>query len=141
MGRVVLGFLILLSACSFDLLGPEQGSLEFGARVIPHGEKWLEEPIVQVTGESGRIVVNAKLAAPDPCQELSADLQGRGSGLTLRVAIARNSPACVAALGHFEYDAVIGELAPGTYRLRVVHTYPETGWPTVTALDRTVQVQ
>lgn len=141
MGRAVLGLLLVLSACSLDLVGPEQGALDFTARSAGHGQ-WLEQPVVQAKGESGRIVVNAKLSAPDPCRTLSGTLEREGSELTLQVSIERDqSGGCYQIIGTFEYDAVIRRLPAGSYRLRVIHTYPGTGWPMVTALDRTVQVQ
>ncbi|MBA2245452.1 MAG: hypothetical protein H0W11_10875 [Gemmatimonadetes bacterium] len=142
MGRVLLGLLILLGACSLDLAAPGEGaSLEFAARAAQHGQ-WLEQPIVQATGESGRIVVNAKLSAADPCHTLAGVLEGTGSELTLRVSVARDqSQGCYQIIGTFEYDAVIRDLAPGSYRLRVIHSYAECCWPTVTALDHTLQVQ
>ncbi len=142
MGRVLLGLLILLAACSLEVAGPGgAASLEFAARAGQHGQ-WLEQPIVQATGENGRIVVNATLSAPDPCRTLTGALEGAGSELTLRVSVARDqSEGCYQVIGTFKYDAVIRDLAPGSYRLRVIHSYADCCWPTVTALDRTLQVQ
>lgn len=142
MGRVLLGLLVLLlSACSFEALGPGLGSLDFTVRALGAGQ-WREQPEVQARGEAGRIVVNAQFSAPDPCRTVSAELDRAGSELTLRVSIRPDdSQGCIAAIGNFEYDAVIRALPARSYHLRVIHSYPGTGWPTVTALDRTVTVQ
>jgi hypothetical protein len=137
---LTLAMALLLGACSYDLVAARPGALEFTPQALQHGE-WLEQPEVEARGEAGRIVVSARLSAPDPCQQLNGELERSGSELKLRVTITRVGEACIQPIGTFGYQAVIRDLAPGGYRLRVIHTYPNTGWPTVTALDQTVEVR
>jgi hypothetical protein len=144
MKRVVAMVLcVVLGACSsFEVTGPGADlPLEFSARAAQHGQ-WLEVPVMEAEGQPGRITVNARLSTPDPCRVLSGDLRGEGSKLVLAVAVRPNgSEGCYQVIGTFEYDAVIPGLRPGNYHLQVVHTYPGTGWPTSTVLDRQVQVR
>jgi hypothetical protein len=97
-----------------------------------------------VTAEagSGQVVVRATLAAPDPCRTLDADLDHTDSELTLRVSIRpAGAGACVLVIGRFAYDAVIESVPRGRFGLRVVHTYPSTGWPTETVLTQMIEVR
>ena len=130
----------LLAGCALELTGPNPAELEFSVDAAHHGE-WLEHPEVTAAGGNGAIRVDARLSAPDPCQQLTADAGRSGSTVTLRVRISRVGEACIAAIGTFEYAAVIGQLAPGSYQLRVVHEYPGTGWPSGQVLERTVEVR
>jgi hypothetical protein len=130
---------LLLSGCALELTGPNPADLEFTVMAAHHGE-WLEHPEVNATGDAGAIRVNARLSAPSPCQQLTADADRSGSQVTLRVRITPVGEACVASIGTFEYVAVIGQLAPGSYQLRVIHEYPGTGWPSGPVLEQGVEV-
>jgi hypothetical protein len=130
----------LLSGCALELTGPNPADLEFTVESAHHGE-WLEHPEVAATGDAGAVRVDARLSAPSPCQQLTAQADRSGSEVTLRVRISPVGEACVASIGTFEYAAVIGQLAPGSYQLRVVHEYPGTGWPSGPVLEQTVEVR
>jgi hypothetical protein len=131
---------LLLSGCALELTGPNPADLEFTVKSAHHGE-WLEHPEVAATGDAGAVRVDARLSAPSPCQQLTAQADRSGSEVTLRVRISPVGEACVASIGTFEYAAVIGQLAPGSYQLRVVHEYPGTGWPSGPVLEQTVEVR
>lgn len=138
---IVLLPLLLLSSCSLDLiLGPRTGGLEFSWEAAHHG-LYLPEPELEVAAGRGRIDVHALLSAPDPCQQLTGKLERGSARLTLRVTVRPVGVACVGMIGSFQYDASIRDLAPGTYNLRVIHDYPETGWPSGPVLERQVTVR
>jgi hypothetical protein len=118
---------------------PDTATLQFAVRALDPGQSG--ESVVAEAGQ-GRIAVRATLSAPDPCRALSGELDRSGQHLTLRVSVRPNDAhACVQVIGRFGYDAAIEGLAPGRYRLQVVHTYPATGWPTRAVLDETFDVR
>lgn len=96
---------------------------------------------VSARGEAGKIVVTGRMETPDPCRRLAATARRSGGEVTLRVEAHREGEACIQVIAAFAYDAELPGLPPGTYRLRVVHAYPGTGWDTQTALEETVQVR
>ncbi|MDQ3555338.1 MAG: hypothetical protein M3409_00975 [Gemmatimonadota bacterium] len=136
--RTCLPMLLSLAACSFPLTS-EPSALDFTSRPATSGA-YAERPELTVTGSEGRIVVEAGLSTPDPCREISGALRRSGSELTLEVTIQRSGEICIAAIGAFEYTATIRDLAPGEYRLRVVHEFRGTGWAGGTVLDQQVLV-
>lgn len=92
-------------------------------------------------GGDGTIVVRGRVDTPDPCRRLSGTVEAAGGQVTLRVDAAREGEMCTQVIAAFAYDARITGLAPGTYRLRVVHAYPGTGWDARTALEQSVTVR
>lgn len=92
-------------------------------------------------GEAGRIVVHGRIETPDPCRRITAAATRRGAELTLRVEAHREGDVCAQVIAAFAYDAVVQGLAPGTYRLRVLHAYPGSGWDAQTALEESVTVR
>ena len=151
MTRIAFALLLGLAACPAngpaDAGSPEPTGavaagdvkLEFSARVVESGTP--SRAGVTAEGGAGRIVVRGQLDTPNPCQRVSATVGGGGRELTLRVESARTGDMCVASIANFTYDATLTGLAAGTYRLRVVHVFPETGWETPTALDQSVLVR
>lgn len=96
---------------------------------------------VSARGEAGRIVVAGRMETPDPCRRLTGTARRAGGEVTLRVEAHREGEGCIQVIAAFAYDAEVAGLPPGTYRLRVVHAYPGTGWDTQTALEETVRVR
>lgn len=92
-------------------------------------------------GSAGAVAVQGRMDTPDPCRRLSGTVEAAGGQLTLRVDAAREGDMCTQVIAAFAYDARITGLAPGTYRLRVVHAYPGTGWDARTALEQSVTVR
>jgi hypothetical protein len=89
------------------------------------------EPEVEAVGFRGEIQLLGRLNTPNPCYRLRGDLESRGSRLTLHVsARSTGSPACLAILGAFRYQAGIQRLRTGTYELRVLHEFPDATWQT-----------
>lgn len=116
---------------------PSSASLRFTTRAPDPGSS---ESIAADAGR-GQIAIRATLTGPDPCRSLTGQLEQSNRDLTLRVAIEPTGGPCILVIGRFAYDAAIEGLPSGTYSLRVVHTYPSTGWPTTTVLNQTVAVQ
>jgi hypothetical protein len=138
----LLSILALGACASFEATGPSSDpALDFSVRADRTGT-FSELPVVDAEGQQGSIAVNGRLATPDPCRTIAGSIDPAGTELTLRVAVRRSgSEACIGVIGQFAYDAVISGLAPGGYRLRVIHEYPQTGWPATTVLDQQLQVR
>ncbi len=96
---------------------------------------------VRAEAAAGGITVRGRMETPDPCRRLSGAVEAAGREVTLRVEAAREGEACIQVIAAFAYDAAVTGLAPGTYRLRVVHAYPGTGWEPRTALEQSVTVR
>ncbi len=106
-----------------------------------HGED-AGEGSATAAGGAGTIMVNGRMSAPNPCQVIRGAVAASGRTLTLTVsATAQPDVMCVQSIGAFAYDAVIRGAAPGAYTLRVVHSYPGTGWETRTVFEGSVQVR
>jgi hypothetical protein len=96
---------------------------------------------VSARGEAGRIVVTGRMETPDPCRRVAGTAQRSGAEVTLRMEAHREGEMCTQVISAFAYDAAVQGLPAGTYRLRVVHAYPGTGWETQTVLEESVQVR
>lgn len=144
----VLFLLALPDGCSSGPVAPSEVALEldssreldFSWEEDGHGE-WLEEPEVETTGGVGTVAVEARLSAPNPCQELIGEGQVSGEVLELEVTVRRTSAGCVAVIGTFGYTAEFRGVPPSEHRIRVVHRYPDTGWPSGPVLEETVTVR
>ena len=84
----------------------------------------------------GQTVIDGVLSTPNPCYQIAATLAEDAGSLTLRLTATRQGGFCIQALAAFTYEARISALAPGTYSIVVVHTYPSTGWE-----ERTYQLR
>lgn len=91
---------------------------------------------------AGGATVRGVMSTPNPCHRLSGAVERAGSTVTLRVsATADPDVMCIASIGSIPYTAAIRGLPAGSYTLRVVHTYPGTGWETATALETQLTVR
>ena len=90
-------------------------------------------------GASGGAVVRGTASTPTPCHRLTGAVARAGETVTLTVSAAADPDAmCIQSIGSIPYTATIRGLPAGSYTLRVLHTYPGTGWETATALDTRV---
>ena len=76
----------------------------------------------------GQMVIEGVLSTPNPCYQIAATLAEDAGSLTLRLTATHQGGFCIQVLAAFTYEARISALAPGTYSIVVVHTYPSTGW-------------
>jgi hypothetical protein len=138
-GRVVAVLMMAFAVgCGGETpTAPGSGSLRF----ISHPPEPGSGESTTVEAGQGQIDVHATFTGPDPCRMPHGDLEQTGRQLTLRVSIHPTDDVCVAVIGRFAYDASIVGLAPGSYSLQVVHTYPSTGWSTATVLNETLDVR
>ena len=77
---------------------------------------------------AGQLVIDGVLSTPNPCYQIAATRAEDADLLTLRLTATRQGGFCIQVLAAFTYEARISALAPGTYSIIVVHTYPSTGW-------------
>jgi hypothetical protein len=93
------------------------------------------------TGGAGTVTVSGTVSTPNPCHALSGTAAREGSTLTLTVSARSNAEMCIQSIGAIGFDATIRGVPAGSYTLRVVHTYPGSGWETKTAMTQQVQVR
>ena len=99
-----------------------------------------------VHGEQGvrlhqPIPVSGTVSTPNPCHVLSGAAAREGSTITLTVTARSNAEMCIQSIGSLGFDATLRAVPAGSYTLRVVHTYPGSGWETKTAMTQQVQVR
>jgi hypothetical protein len=94
------------------------------------------------TAGSRQIALRGTMQTPNPCYKLSGELQQQGQTLSVRV-VGRADPdaMCIQSIGSIPYTATLRDVAPGTYTVRVMHTYPGTGWNAAAALETQVTVR
>jgi hypothetical protein len=94
------------------------------------------------TAGSGQIAIRGTMQTPNPCHKLSGELQQQGRTLSVRVVAQADPDAmCIQSIGSIPYTATLRDVAPGTYTVRVMHTYPGTGWDAAAALETQVTVR
>ncbi|HEX8360169.1 MAG TPA: hypothetical protein VF613_08680 [Longimicrobium sp.] len=93
------------------------------------------------TGGAGTVTVSGTVSTPNPCHALSGAASREGSTLTLTISARSNAEMCIQSIGSIGFDATIRGVPAGRYTLRVVHTYPGSGWETKTAVTQQVQVR
>lgn len=129
-----------------DLLAEESIPVEF--HVDPpryyHGDR--TSPKAKAEVEKNQIVLTGRLKAPDPCRKVHSTASKQGTNLTLRITTesnVRDGYTCVLAFAEFDYRALIKDITPGTYHLRVIYEHLDTyaGWPIETVLKLEIDVQ
>lgn len=98
-----------------------------------------DEQAATAQGSAGGAVVRGTASTPTPCHRLTGAVQRAGETVTLTVSAAADPDAmCIQSIGSIPYTATVRGLPAGSYTLRVLHTYPGTGWETATALETRV---
>jgi hypothetical protein len=120
---------------------PAQGSQQVTVELVPGAatsSAGNEQPST-AEGAAGGAVVRGTVSTPTPCHRLRGTVQRAGETVTLTIAAAADPDAmCVQAIGAIPYTATVRGLPAGSYTLRVLHTYPGSGWETATALETRV---
>jgi len=96
------------------------------------------------TGEGGRhnVTIRGAMLTPSACWRLSGGADRIGPLITLAVNARPNGASCPPdAPGASTYKVTVRGIPPGTYTLRVLHTYRDEAWPPSLALDTTVTVR
>jgi len=95
-----------------------------------------QEHTATAEGAAGGATVRGAMMTPTPCHRLAGAVERDGPTVTLRVSATADPDAmCIQSIGSIPYTATLRGLAAGSYTLRVLHTYPGSGWETATALE------
>jgi hypothetical protein len=87
------------------------------------------------------IVVEGALPTPSACYRLAGAADRIGNVVTLNVQARPTGDPCPDAPDALTYKMTARGLPPGSYTLRVLHTYRGDVWPPSLALDTTVAVR
>ena len=117
---------------------PAQGAQQLTVQLVPGPAASASggEQSATAEGAAGGAVVRGTMSTPTPCHRLSGTVQRTGETVTLTVSAASDPETmCIQSIGAIPYTATVRGLPAGSYTLRVLHTYPGTGWETATALE------
>jgi hypothetical protein len=98
----------------------------------------------RTTGEGGRrnVTVRGAMPTPSACWRLSGGADRIGPVITLAVNARPTGAACPPdSPGASTYKVTVRGIPPGTYTLRVLHTYRNDAVPRSLALDTTITVR
>lgn len=90
------------------------------------------EPVISAQGGVGEILLEGELSTSTPCFEIKGRARLVGHELTVDImASQRPHEPCAGMVAWFRYQARLGKLTPGSYRVRVLHegTIPEATRP------------
>jgi hypothetical protein len=90
------------------------------------------------SGGTGSIVLAGSITTATPCWLVTAVHTRNGSDITVTVAATPSGQVCTQVITFHNYQATVAGLAPGTYRLTVVH---DVGGVVTTAFNSTVVVR
>ncbi|HEX8907065.1 MAG TPA: carboxypeptidase-like regulatory domain-containing protein [Longimicrobiaceae bacterium] len=107
-------------------------------RAVFNGDSTALRP-VSAAGRSRRIEAQGTMPTPTACYQLAGAAERTGSVVTLNVE-ARPTDDCPGGPGTFTYGVAVRGLPAGSYTFRIVHTYRDTAWQPVMALDTTIAV-
>ena len=117
------------AACpAADVTGPNTLDFEFQAREIRSGQL-MDRPVVTATSIARGIRIDARLNTPDPCRIITAEAGREGGVISMNVMVQPRGGACIQVVGVFEYEALMRNLEPGNYRVRITHSFAATGSP------------
>jgi hypothetical protein len=125
----------LLAGCD-DATAPQPAAVDLAFDI----ERPQTEPPFLVSDGDGQVTVRGTLRTP--CIGYTARAAAKRVLRTVEVRIIGINPGlCFHALGNYGYQATVRGLPAGEYHLRVVHTWPETGWGTDQVVDTQVRVR
>ena len=78
--------------------------------------RWPEGDVT--AGPDQTLIVRARISTSNPCHTFEPELTQSGSEVVLRVRSRATAEGCIAMLGTWRMEAVIGVPSPGTYDLR-----------------------
>ena len=116
--------------------------IEFRTKASDLAER--REHRTEVRALKDQLVILGHFATPTPCYRLNATATRQSDIITVEVTSESTlSPGqyCITVIAHVSYEAVISNLRPGTYRLKVMHAHSGTQRPVETALDQAITVQ
>lgn len=132
----VVGWAILVSSavapvdtCRTGLSSGDAGEPRVEFTVVGTPEAG-DDPGLRVDSvATGEMVLAGAISTPTPCYDIRAEPSRRDGTLTLTLVATAQPRICIQVLAAFAYRARIYGLSAGRYRVEVVVTYPNTGWP------------
>lgn len=118
-----LPLLCVLATATACAVPPAPTRVHLEARRISR-EAARGEAVAAVESGPHSIRVRRTIRLPDPCRRLSGDVHGTGAELTLQVVAEPDGRRCPRAEAYLAYVALVDDLPPGRYDLRVVHAFP-----------------
>ena len=140
--RLTLSLLaLLLAGCAASTApDPERPAFAWGHVGSPGAPEGATDPPTVRVREGGLEVLGI-ITTPHPCLDVSAELERDGRTISLAITASSDRlELCIGVLGRFAYAADVPDLEAGSYRVVVTHVIPNSGWPTVVALDAEVVV-
>jgi len=78
-------------------------------------------PELEIRGESGRIFIQGGLDTPVPCYRVEGWSRVSDRTVQLSVVASYMGGVCITVVGAFGYEAIVRDLTPGTYTVRLTH--------------------
>ncbi len=119
----------ILAACAHSPMDDQPAAAAQLAFTVTGALQASGPDSVRISGVApGEAVIDGVLSAPNPCYRIHATLAEEAGSLTVRLVATSGGGMCAQVIAGYTYEASITDLAPGTYSIVVVHTYPSTGW-------------
>ena len=125
-GGLVIVFFPLFACSGTSLTQSVQPEVELSIEPVTTGSSDQVPTITSASVEN--TVVAGIISTPNPCYTIDAAIEADGHNLTLTVTARSRSTICVQVLGLFAYEARVTGLVAGSYPIRMVYEYPDTGW-------------
>ena len=131
-------FLGLVAGCGSSPTAPDRTlPVEFRFGVLRLGVL----PAFFAEGADGSAIIGGAFRTPCSPYEATAQAAQEGSTLVLRV-IGENKNDCPQdGVEGVLYEAEVGDLSPGHYRVRVIHEWKDANWPSTTAFETDITVR
>lgn len=127
--------LVLAASCARS-----EPEVEFVATALTEAE-WESWSRAGIKSAHHEITVRRTMRTPSWCRHLDATVLRTTSELVLRITSEETDDPCPAGEGLWGYMALIRNLDPGRYQLRVVHTYADDRRPSEVVLRHQVVVE
>lgn len=97
-----------------------------------------DRPVIEVV--DGGVIISGQMPGPDPCQAFAVESSQSAAETVARIRVTAGQAPCIAVIHRYAYRLQLG-MPAGSRRVRVVHEYVGSGWPSVVAVDTTVVVR
>lgn len=136
---LVLAVGLALVGCS-GVLNPD-GRLSFSATRPAMGGGPQFARVTDVSQSQVRFA--GSITTPSPCFGIRGTANVTEDAITITVSAVstlRSNETCATVVAESEYEGTLRELAPRSYRVIVIHTIANTGWPVQTVADTAIVV-
>jgi hypothetical protein len=101
---------------------------------------FMRTEMAAVELEAGLLQFRGIVGVGSPCVTLLSGVTTAEGELTLNIQAVRSINPCASEVVTIPYEATVDGPGPGSLRVRVIHSHPNSGIDTKMALDRTVVV-